>query len=158
MGVSTTLGSLISDARKRKALSQATLSAACGYPYNVVFKWEGGQSLPIAADWVSMEKLLAPELDMTAIRALLPEALINGIDDPGTHQAADVEAGHRIRRLREAAGFTATYTAEQLGIDEAQVARLESGTTSLTPVQLRKLSQLYSASYECLLDGKKTNG
>lgn len=51
--------------------------------------------------------------------------------DAAERTRAQREVGSRLRRLRQEAGLTTTELAEQLGVSQAQVSRLETGKQGL---------------------------
>ncbi len=62
--------------------------------------------------------------------------------------------GKRIADLRKLHGITQDDLGEQLGISGKQVARVEYGTSSLTPKNYLKLSKLFSVSLDYLFTGE----
>lgn len=61
--------------------------------------------------------------------------------------------GKRIANLRKQNGMTQDMLGEQLGITGKQVARVEYGTSSLTPKSYLKVSKLFSVSLDYLFTG-----
>lgn len=61
--------------------------------------------------------------------------------------------GRRIAELRKTRGMTQDALGEHLGITGKQVARVEYGTSSLTPKNYLKVSELFSVSLDYLFTG-----
>lgn len=61
--------------------------------------------------------------------------------------------GKRIADLRKLHGMTQDELGEQLGITGKQIARVEYGTSSLTPKNYLKISKLFSVSLDYLFTG-----
>lgn len=61
--------------------------------------------------------------------------------------------GKRIADLRKQHGMTQDELGEQLGITGKQIARVEYGTSSLTPKSFLKVSELFSVSLDYLFTG-----
>ena len=154
MSSSITLGALIAAARKSKGISQAGLSAACDYAYNIVSKWENGQSKPSTSDWEELTHALAPALDLAAAQPLLGKGLAGLVtQERAPAPRIDPDVCRRLRRLRQDVGLTGEQVSVGLGIAPSQVSRMENGLTNPTYVQLRKLVRLYNTTYEYILDG-----
>lgn len=62
--------------------------------------------------------------------------------------------GKRIADLRKLHGMTQEALGEHLGITGKQIARVEYGTSSLTPKSYLKVSELFSVSLDYLFTGK----
>ncbi len=61
--------------------------------------------------------------------------------------------GKRIADLRKLHGMTQDVLGEHLGITGKQIARVEYGTSSLTPKNYLKVSELFSVSLDYLFTG-----
>lgn len=61
--------------------------------------------------------------------------------------------GKRIANLRKLNGMTQDMLGEQLGVTGKQIARVEYGTSSLTPKSYLRVSELFSVSLDYLFTG-----
>ncbi|WP_322180503.1 helix-turn-helix domain-containing protein [Neglectibacter caecimuris] len=61
--------------------------------------------------------------------------------------------GKRIADLRKQHGLTQDALGEHLGVTGKQIARIEYGTSSLTPKNYLKVSELFSVSLDYLFKG-----
>jgi transcriptional regulator with XRE-family HTH domain len=68
-------------------------------------------------------------------------------------KATPAEAGNRLRAWRESKGLSATTLAEQLGLAQSSVWRLEAGRTAFTEGVLMKLAKM-GVSLDWLLVGR----
>lgn len=157
MKSSNTFGELIREARNQKQLSQADLSAAMGYPYNIVFKLEDAhcEYRPTPTQWKRLSELLEGALDLEAAEPLLKNGLAE--DKPDEHligvKPIAAKVGHRLRELRGLLGYTFNYAAEQLGTNTVRLLQLESGHVEASYTELHQVTKLYGTSYEYVLDG-----
>ena len=67
----------------------------------------------------------------------------------------DVEVGHRIRVLRNAAGLTQTGLADQLGVTFQQVQKYELGVNRVGAGRLTKIAQVLKVPVNNLFGGNE---
>jgi transcriptional regulator with XRE-family HTH domain len=60
--------------------------------------------------------------------------------------------GVELRRLREAAGFTAVEAAALLGVNRVQISQIESGVTGVSEQRLRRLASHYACTDDKFID------
>lgn len=66
-----------------------------------------------------------------------------------------IKIGEFLRSLRKEKGWTQMELADQLGVSNRSVSRLENGTTLPDLSLLLVLSELYDISMDEILDGRK---
>jgi Zn-dependent peptidase ImmA (M78 family)/transcriptional regulator with XRE-family HTH domain len=68
------------------------------------------------------------------------------------------ELGTRLRRAREAVGYTQEESARALGLDATAVAKMERGRRGVGALELKRLASLYGTSVEDLLEDPLAEG
>ena len=158
---STALGRILKQARKSAGLTQAELSLACGYPYNIATGWENGWRKFNRRDWDAACAILEGHLGEPPTEAELKAELLT--DEPAAMPVQraprqDEGMAKRLRYLRERGRKTLTEVARDMGeaghaMFPSQVSRWESGNGLPTHAQMRALVQLYQTTYDYIYDG-----
>ncbi|MFF5141900.1 helix-turn-helix domain-containing protein [Streptomyces sp. NPDC013157] len=66
--------------------------------------------------------------------------------------ARQVRLGAELRRLREAAGFTAIEAAALLGVNRVQITQIESGLSGVSEQRVRRLASHYACTDDQFID------
>ena len=157
---STLLGRILQQARKKSGLTQAGLSTACGYPYNIASGWENGWRKFHRRDWEAACAILGEHLVSPMESELAPELLSDEPVAAPTQRAPRQDEGmaKRLKYLRERSHKTLTEVAREMDVMghpmfPSQVSRWETGNGLPTHAQMRALVQLYQTTYEYIYDG-----
>lgn len=62
--------------------------------------------------------------------------------------------GRRIRERRAVARMKQAALADAIGVTQAQISRLETGSCSLSVIQVEKIAQVFGVSAAALMQGQ----